>query len=64
MILLEISPDYGWNADVHLHVAKTSVVGGVAEGVLGVTEAGGNITLISGWNYYLGDDPGAVPVSD
>src|SRR6185295_13287015 len=44
----------------HLHVANTSVIGGVKQGVLAVTEGGGEITIISGWNYYLGANTGGV----
>ncbi len=47
-------------ADIYIHVASTSDIGGVAEGVLGVTEFGGEITIISGWNYYLGTDPTTI----
>jgi hypothetical protein len=28
--------------------------------VLGVTEHGNSITIVSGWNWYLGADPGAI----
>src|SRR5207237_2007415 len=33
---------------------------GVADGVLGVTQVGGQVTIISGWNYYLGSDPAGI----
>ncbi len=47
-------------ADIYIHIASTSDIGGMAEGVLGVTEFGGEITIITGWNYYYGTDPTAV----
>jgi PKD repeat protein len=47
-------------AAIHLTIASTSDVGGVANGVLGVTEHGNTITLVSGWNWYLGADPAAL----
>jgi uncharacterized repeat protein (TIGR01451 family) len=58
--LVEIQGDDSVAADVHIHMASTSAIGGAADGVLGATQAGGEITLISGWNYYLGSDPNAV----
>ncbi|MFL5341984.1 MAG: matrixin family metalloprotease, partial [Gemmataceae bacterium] len=59
--LVEIHGDDSVDADVHLHVAGTSVIGGVDQGVLGVTQQGiGEITIISGWNYYFGGDASAV----
>jgi uncharacterized protein (DUF2141 family) len=62
--IIEIQGDDSVNADVHIHLATTSSIGGVAQGVLGVTEMGGSeITLISGWNYYLGGS-GAGPSAD
>jgi hypothetical protein len=47
-------------ATIHLNIASTTDVGGVASGVLAVTEHGNSITIVSGWNWYLGADPGAV----
>jgi hypothetical protein len=62
--LMEISGDDSVPADVHLHLASTSVIGGVADGVLGVTSlAGTEITIVTGWNYYLGADPTAIGTS-
>ncbi|MFN0052353.1 MAG: SdrD B-like domain-containing protein, partial [Planctomycetales bacterium] len=43
------------SADIHVHFASSSTLGGVAEGVLGVT-SGDDVTLISNWNWYLGVD--------
>jgi hypothetical protein len=59
-----IAPGSELFADINIHMAATSVIGGVAEGVLGVTESGGEITIISGWNWYLGTDAAAVPTDE
>jgi hypothetical protein len=32
-------------------------LGGLTQGILGAMEVGGNITLVSGWNWYTGSDP-------
>jgi uncharacterized repeat protein (TIGR01451 family) len=59
--LVEIHGDDTVAADVHLHVSDTSAIGGVAQGVLGVMQQGiGEVTIISGWNYYYGGDTSAV----
>jgi len=50
-------------ADIRLHMAYTTIIGGVADGVLGVeiySAAGADITIVSGWNWYTGADAGAV----
>jgi hypothetical protein len=57
----EIQGDDSVPADVHLHLSSTSDIGGVSDGVLGVTEQGGQeVTIITGWNYYLGSDATGV----
>jgi hypothetical protein len=43
-------------ADVTLNMDTTSTVGGFADGVLGCTTDAGQITIISGWNFYAGSD--------
>jgi hypothetical protein len=43
-------------ADVTLNMDTTSAVGGYADGVLGCTTDGGQITIINGWNFYAGSD--------
>jgi hypothetical protein len=43
-------------ADVILNMDTTSAVGGYASGVLGCTTGAGQITIISGWNFYAGRD--------
>jgi hypothetical protein len=58
--LVEVPADQSASADVTLTVADTTVIGGVADGVLGVTEIGGSITLVDGWNWYLGSDASQI----
>jgi matrixin len=41
----------------------TSAVGGFADGVLGCTTDGGQITIIAGWNFYAGSDPTQIGAS-
>jgi hypothetical protein len=60
VFLAEVSGDVSATADIQIHLADTSTIGGVAEGVLGVTQLGGQITIINGWNWYTGSDSGAV----
>jgi hypothetical protein len=43
-------------ADVTFNMDTTSPVGGYADGVLGCTTDGGQITIIGGWNFYAGSD--------
>jgi hypothetical protein len=47
------------SASVHLHLASSTPVGGLADGVLGVT-IGDDITIVNAANYYLGSDPAAI----
>src|SRR5205823_1103516 len=54
VVLTEATPDLAATADIHIHFADTTAVGGVAEGVLGITALGGNITLVTGWNWFTG----------
>jgi hypothetical protein len=44
-------------ADVTLNMDTSSAVGGYTDGVLGCTTDAGQITIISGWNFYAGSDP-------
>src|SRR5207244_12350182 len=60
VVLVEATDGVTATPDIHVHLASTSVIGGVAEGVLGVTSLGGQITLINGWNWYTGSDTGTV----
>jgi hypothetical protein len=47
-------------ADFRIHLSPTSVLGGAADGVLGVTTADGTITLVTGWNWYTGSAPAQI----
>ncbi len=47
-------------ANVTLHMATTSPVGGYDNCVLGCTTDAGEITLIQGWSWYAGGDAGAI----
>src|SRR5439155_18705606 len=46
-------------ATTTLQIAATTSIGGVAGGVLGV-ESAGNITFVSGWNWYAGANAATV----
>jgi hypothetical protein len=56
----ELDPAIDATPDVQLRLTDDSVIGGVAAGVLGVTEVGGKISIITGWDYYFGTNPDAV----
>ncbi len=58
--LVEVSGADAAEAPVHITLASTSSIGGLDEGVLGAFTAGGDITLVSGWNWYLGSDPAEI----
>jgi hypothetical protein len=47
-------------ADVTLNMDTTSAVGGHADGVIGCTTDAGQITIISGWNFYAGSDASQI----
>jgi hypothetical protein len=53
--LVAVSGDLSDTANVHVHFSDTSLIGGQSSGVLGVT-VDKDITLILGWNWYLGSD--------
>jgi uncharacterized repeat protein (TIGR01451 family) len=53
------APATDGSANVHLHLASTTPVGGLADGVLGVT-IGDDITIVNAANYYLGSDPTGI----
>ncbi len=48
------------SAAIHITLASTTSIGGVDQGVLGAYTAGGDITLVSGWNWYFSSDPGTI----
>jgi uncharacterized repeat protein (TIGR01451 family) len=50
----------GADADIRITIAGTSDLGGVPEGILGLEEMGGSITIVSGWNWYAGADPAQI----
>jgi hypothetical protein len=50
-------------ANVVIDTASTSAVGGYADGILGCYTTTGEITLIQGWNWYVGADPAQVGAS-
>jgi uncharacterized repeat protein (TIGR01451 family) len=57
LTLVEVGPDQASVANVTINVADTTVIGGVAAGVLGVTWANGSgmsITMVDGWNWWTG----------
>ena len=57
--MVEVSGELADAANIHIHLADTSAIGGVNDGVLGVTVGGNDITLIAGWNWFTGaDGPG------
>jgi hypothetical protein len=47
------------DAVVQVYIAGTSPAGDAADGVLGCTFAG-QVTLLTGWNWYTGADPAAI----
>jgi hypothetical protein len=57
MIDVTAIPDEAAAADVDITLADTTVIGAVGDGVLGVTLFGGEITLVTGWNWYYGASP-------
>jgi hypothetical protein len=48
------------DANIILDIGTTSAVGGYADGVLGCTTDAGEVTLVTGWNWYTGADAAAV----
>jgi hypothetical protein len=58
--LVEVGADQADAASITISMADSTVIGGAADGVLGVTQMDGAITLVSGWNWYVGADPSAV----
>ena len=52
--LQEVSGSAATAAQVHIQFASTSAIGGQDQGVLGAYSPDGQITLISGWNWFYG----------
>jgi hypothetical protein len=57
--LVDVSAGDAADAIVHVDIAASSPAGGAADGVLGCTVAG-QITLLTGWDWYTGADPTAI----
>jgi hypothetical protein len=57
--LVDVGVGGAANAVVQVEIAGTSAAGGAADGVLGCTVAG-QITLLTGWNWYTGSDPSVI----
>ncbi|MCE5266296.1 MAG: matrixin family metalloprotease, partial [Planctomycetaceae bacterium] len=60
MCLITVPDEIGLMADITISMADTTAIGGAAEGVLGLTEMGGTITLVSGWDWYTGNGATAI----
>ena len=58
--LVEVFGGLADSANIHIHLADTSAIGGVSDGVLGVTVGGNDITIIVGWNWFTGTDPSLI----
>ena len=58
--LIEVGGDGATSANITISVKNTTSIGGVANGVLGLTEMGGTVTLVSGWNWFAGSDPSQI----
>jgi predicted outer membrane repeat protein len=57
--LVDVGVGDAADAVVQVDIAATSAAGGAGDGVLGCTVAG-QITLVTGWNWYTGADPSAI----
>jgi uncharacterized repeat protein (TIGR01451 family) len=61
LTLVEAGADEANLADITVNIADTTEIGGAAQGVLGVTRSSDHsITLVDGWNWYLGSDPSQI----
>jgi uncharacterized repeat protein (TIGR01451 family) len=56
--LVEVPSDQA--AQIHIQLAAGSAIGGLDQGILAAFTPGGNITLISNWNWYLGSDSAGI----
>jgi hypothetical protein len=57
--LVDVGAADAADAIVQVEIADTSAAGSASDGVLGCTVAG-QITLLTGWNWYSGADPSAI----
>ena len=55
-----VDSSVGLDANIILASGTTSVLGGLADGILGVSTSEGKITIIDGWNWYAGTDATAI----
>lgn len=51
---MPLDPESGATPDIQVNFAKTTSLGGISQGVLGVAEPGGKVTIVSGWDWYVG----------
>jgi hypothetical protein len=58
--LVQVDASVGTDANIVIDSHSTSVIGGAADGVLGVTQSTGEITLLQGWNWYAGSNSAGV----
>jgi hypothetical protein len=58
-VLVTETTDYS-AANLVVTPATTSPAGGYADGVLGCHASTGELTLIEGWNWYVGADPAGI----
>jgi hypothetical protein len=58
--IIVVDDSIGLEANIVLNTGATSELGGVADGVLGVTTTDDEITIIQGWNWYTGTNTGAI----
>ena len=61
--IIVVDSSVGLNANIVLDSGTTSVLGGMADGVLGVTTTTGEITIIDGWNWFAGADSSTIGLS-
>jgi hypothetical protein len=59
VVMEQVSAADATSADVHINFAEAAFGNSLADGTLGVM-SGANITLIGGWNYYLGSDRSGI----
>jgi uncharacterized repeat protein (TIGR01451 family) len=57
--LVQVSGADAGSAQVHISFADTSAIGGLNQGIMGAYTVG-QITLVNGWNWYLGTDPKGI----
>ena len=58
--LVVVSGAQAASAPVHITMASSSAIGGLNQGVLGAFTPEGDITLITGWNWYFGLESGKI----